>query len=132
MNRRRDQYARADRRETSPLRSLISKDRDGEVVAAARALIRTLQANGLDIHAFADTIGNANGARVDGDRRGARNRSEPSWHTIACECAERPEILHSDREPEFVKRMVRATVRGGKLSEKQEDWLRKIYARVMP
>jgi len=40
---------------------LLASDRDGEVVAAARALNRTLQRAGLDIHALADGI--ANGKR---------------------------------------------------------------------
>jgi hypothetical protein len=37
--------------------------------------------------------------------------------------------LH-EREKQFVKDMVRHTVRGGEPTEKQAGWLRKIYARV--
>lgn len=127
---------------------LLSSARDGEVVAAARALCHTLKSSELDIQALADNIGRSNSAGrsngIDpaeekriyargfeaGQRAAARNRSEPSWHEIACECAEHPEVLHSEREREFVEHMVRHTVHGGKLSEKQADWLRKIYARL--
>jgi hypothetical protein len=41
---------------------LLSSDRDGEVVAAARAIIRTLHGAGMDVHALADAVG-ANGRK---------------------------------------------------------------------
>lgn len=43
---------------------MLSSDRDGEVVAATRALCRTLKSAGLDIHALADSIGNQRAARA--------------------------------------------------------------------
>jgi hypothetical protein len=35
---------------------LLASERDGEVVAAARAIVRTLKANGGDIHALAERV----------------------------------------------------------------------------
>jgi len=53
--------------------------------------------------------------------------AERSWHDIATECLERPHF--NTREKEFVQDMIRATVNGGEPTEKQQNWLRKIYAR---
>jgi hypothetical protein len=41
---------------------LLSSDKDGEVVAAVRAIIRTLHGAGMDMHGLADAIG-ANGRK---------------------------------------------------------------------
>jgi hypothetical protein len=127
---------------------MLSSDRDGEVVAAARALCRTLKSNGLDIHALADSIGQANGhgyRKLDkaeeqqiydrgfaAGKRAVRTGSSPelSWHEIARECAEHPQRLRNEREREFIKHMVGQTLHGGQLSEKQADWLRAGYVRV--
>jgi hypothetical protein len=52
-----------------PLIRLLSSDQDGEVVAAARSLNRLLKANGSDIHAIADGIGQANGKLTEAEMR---------------------------------------------------------------
>src|SRR5262245_15884739 len=131
---------------------LLSSDTDGEVVAAARALNRTLRNAKLDIHVLADSISAVNGKKwgddhvleaykrgVEDGRREAESEpmfrnanidAEPTWHDIATECAAHPHRLHSDREKQFVKDMVRRTVHGGEPTEKQASWLRKIYTRV--
>jgi hypothetical protein len=137
-----------------PLIRLLSSDQSGEVVAAARALSRLLKTNGADIHVLADSIGQANGGLSEKEMRklydagfeaGLRKAEsahgdpgfryvnaydEPNWHDIACECAKHDKRLHSEREREFVRDMVRRSVHGGKLTEKQAAWLRSIYARV--
>jgi hypothetical protein len=123
---------------TERLRQLVrmlSSDQEGEVLSAARAINRTLKSNGLDIHFLADGIGHNDlpihdtinkvcydrgyqaGLRAASTKQtnGAHNQSEPSWHEIACECAEHADVLFSDREREFVDHMVRTTVRGGKV-----------------
>jgi hypothetical protein len=46
-----------------PLIRLLSSDQPGEVVAAARAISRTLKGAMLDIHALADGISQANGKK---------------------------------------------------------------------
>jgi hypothetical protein len=128
---------------------LLSSDRDGEVISAARAIVRTLGGAGLDIHALAESLG-INGKRfseadaaeiyrrgVEDGKRAAENENigfhsvdEPTWHEIACECAAHDKCLRDERERQFVGDMVRRTVRGGEPTEKQAHWLRAIYARV--
>lgn len=51
----------------------------------------------------------------------------PSWHDIATDCRARPH--YSAKEKQFVEDMIRATVNGGEPTEKQQNWLRKIYRR---
>ena len=129
---------------------LLTSDRDGEILAAARALGRTLKAAGLDIHILADAVGHTKGhshktvdkaeekrifdrgfeAGERAARKTGNGAKEPTWHEIAVCCAECPDRLRDDRERKFVRDMVALTVRGGKLSEKQQSWLRSIYVRV--
>jgi hypothetical protein len=56
----------------------------------------------------------------------------PSWYEIAQECAAHPELLRSNREREFVNDMLRRTVHGGELTEKQAKWLRDVWTRIRP
>jgi hypothetical protein len=128
---------------------LLSSDRDGEIVGAARAIVRTLDGAGLDIHALAEGIGAPADSKkkfseadaleiyrrgVEDGKRAAefwfRSVDEPTWHEIAGECAAHDECLRDERERQFVRDMVRWTVRGGEPTEKQAHWLRAIYARV--
>jgi hypothetical protein len=127
---------------------LLSSDRDGEVVGAARAIVRTLDSAGLDIHALAAGLESSNGKKFseadaleiyrrgmeDGKRAaeggGFHSVDEPTWHEIACECAAHDDRLRDERERQFVRDMVRRTVRGGVPTEKQAHWLRAVYARV--
>jgi hypothetical protein len=136
---------------------LLTSNCDGEVVAAARAIVRTLRAAGADIHDLAESIGAtpANGKKFTEEdarefyerglaagRRAAEQARPaafrkvdddgPRWHAIACECAARPDRLRDRREKDFVADMVRWTTRGGLPTEKQAKWLRSIYLRVQP
>jgi hypothetical protein len=131
---------------------LLSSDRGGEVLAAVSAITRTLKAEGLDLHSLAEAIeasagekkfseadaleiyqrGVAEGRAAAAVERGFRNVGEddqPTWREIACECEMHLGKLR-EREREFVQDMVRRTVHGGGLTEKQQKWLRDIYARV--
>jgi hypothetical protein len=96
---------------------LLGSDKDGEVVAAARALGRTLTSIGADFHTLADTI----------------ERSAPAAH---CGCEDHRAIARrlldsgarlSAKEWSFVADMAN---RFGSLSERQEAWLRAIFERV--
>jgi len=126
---------------------LLSSDKDGEVLAAARAIGRTLDGEKLTIHDLAEGLasggakftepdaeeiyrhGKADGRReADHDGR-SRSIGEPTWNEIARECEAASGRL-SEREREFVSDMVRGTVRDGKPTKKQANWLRAIYARV--
>jgi hypothetical protein len=127
---------------------LLTSDADGEVVAAARAITRTLATAKLDIHVLADGIatdkkfseadaieiyqrGVADGRRAAEQQQGFHDvECSLSWHAIACECAAHNSRLRDEKEREFVADMVRWTVRGGEPTEKQAKWLRAIYVRV--
>lgn len=126
---------------------LLGSDRDGEVVATARSIVRVLEGAGLDLHVLADSINGDNKIieqayrrglqdgrhQAEEERRGFRSvdaLDEPTWHEIACECASHPRRFYSEKERGFVEDMVRMTVRGGKPTEAQVAWLRKIYRLV--
>ena len=133
---------------------MLSSNQDGDVLNAARAIVRTLDTAGLDVHALAANIGGGDKKFSDEDAREIYQRGvadgrqaaereqnapvfrnvnlndEPSWHDIACECAAHGARLRDKRERKFVNDMVRWTVHGGEPTEKQAKWLRSIYARV--
>jgi len=125
------------------LRMLMS-NHDGEVVAAARSINRTLKNAGLDIHALATAVeAEGGGERLSEEqiaevfRRGqaagrceAMNTEQPNWHSVACECAAHDDRLRDERERQFVCDMVSWTRLGGEPTEKQAKWLRSIYVRV--
>jgi hypothetical protein len=128
---------------------LLASGHEGEVVAAARSIDRTLKRAGLDIHALAECVRadrkftEADAVEIyqrgvaDGHRAAERQHpafrhldNDPSWHAIACDCAAKSDRLHDQKEKDFVADMVRWTVRGGEPTERQAKWLRSIYTRV--
>jgi hypothetical protein len=139
----------------SKLLHMFASDRDSEKLAAVEGIVRVLKGAGLDVHDLADEIDpeerKKNGKKFtvkeleiynrgieDGRRQAEENQrgfrsvdalDEPSWHEIACECANHENRLNEKERP-FVKDMVRWTVRGGEPTEKQAKWLRSIYARI--
>ena len=126
---------------------LLASDKDGEVVAASRALIRVI---GADIHDVADCIGHSgNGALSEhemqeifdaGVKTGIKQTEQklrnnqgvavqfPSAHDMAMYCYQ-----HIDRlnkwEQEFVSNMVSWT-RRKPLSVKQQARLEEVYLRL--
>jgi hypothetical protein len=126
---------------------LLSSDKDGEVLAAARAIGRTLNSEKLTIHDLAEGVtgggtkftesdaaeiyrrGREDGRREADHDGGFHSVDEPTWNEIARECEAASGRLN-EREREFVSDMVRWTVRNGEPTEKQAKWLRSIYARV--
>jgi hypothetical protein len=134
----------------SKLLRLLTSSQDGEVVAATRAIKKTLEASELDIHDLADGLlalkldvkfteeealtiyqrGVEDGQAIAQQQQPVTFHSvEPSWNEIARECAAHPQCLRPN-EHEFVQDMVRRTVHGGALTPRQADWLRAIYTRV--
>jgi hypothetical protein len=134
-----------------PLIRLLSSNQDGEVLNAVRALNRLLKANGSDIHAIADSIGQANGKLSEAEMRklydagfeaGVRAVEDkqhgdedfhntdgtPSWHTIAVWCQRRDERLR-DNEREFISSVAARTVYR-EPTEKQAKWLKSIFYRL--
>jgi hypothetical protein len=127
--------------------------RTHEAVAAAQLLPKVLQSTDAHtITAIADRIAQSNGlsktemkkiydAGVAAGRKAMKQElggrafqsvddEEPSWFEIASLCRNNPQIMHSDNEKQFVSDMCRRLVHGGEPTEKQANWLRKIYARV--
>jgi hypothetical protein len=128
---------------------LLASDRDGEVVAAARAMVRTLQGIGADIHDVADRIEHSNGALSEaemqeildvGIKEGMRRAEQarrttyvapqfPSGRDMAIYCYQRIDELKSDWEHEFITNMASWT-RLRPLSVKQQAHLEKIYIKL--
>jgi hypothetical protein len=131
---------------------LLASDRDGEVVAAARAIVRTLKADGNDIHSLAERVEGASGGKLTDaemrrlyDRgyqdgvRAAENKfhcdddfrdanATPTWHSMATWCQRHSARLGS-REREFIDQMAERTV-WREPTEKQGKWLKSIWHRL--
>jgi hypothetical protein len=126
---------------------LLSSDKEGEVVAAARAIMRTLQGANLDIHALAERVGGISEADMkclydagyDAGVTATQNKQHgpgdfcnidgtPSWHEIARFCQREADRLR-EKEREFVNDMAARTV-WHEPTERQEKWLRSIFLRL--
>jgi len=106
---------------------LLGSDQDGEVVAAARALGRTLASVGEDFHSLADTIErSAHISAVDSCNEPAATRECGDHRAMARWILNRGARL-STKEWSFVADMA---IRFGSLSERQEAWLLAIYERA--
>jgi hypothetical protein len=128
---------------------LLSSSNDGEVVAAARAILRTLEAEGADIHELAERVegrklSQAEMQRIydqafaDGKNAAAanagfsdvsRNGAGPSFHEMACEITHKENGQLTPKERDFVDDMVRWCARR-EPPEKQAKWLHAIYCRI--
>jgi hypothetical protein len=133
---------------------LLASDKDGEVVAAARAMIRTLQGIGADVHDIAEYIEHPRGEISEADmqaildkgieigvkRAGQQSRSNggashhvtpqfPPARDMAMHCYRNIDELRSDWEREFVTNMASWT-RVRPLSPKQQAHLEKIYIKL--
>jgi len=106
---------------------LLASDKDGEVVAAANAIRRTLCTAGMDMHCLATII-----------ERGRQRPPPlpPRPFTIAetiAYCAERDGAL-SNREKQFIFDLEGQLLRFGEadleLSDKQRGWLAAIFTNV--
>jgi hypothetical protein len=106
---------------------LLSSDKDGEVLAAASAIKRTLAAEGSDIHALADALCRPQPKEPPRPPPPPPPR-EDDWYGMPCECQAHSEQL-SEREQGFVDDMVGWTAFRAP-TEKQQAWLLSIYRRV--
>ena len=116
---------------------MLSSTNDGEVIAAARAIMRTLEAEGADIHALAERLEGRklsqsemqriyDKAFTDGKKAAAANTGfsdvngsgGPSFHEMACEIQDKENGRLSEKERDFVEDMVRWCARR-EPSEKQ-------------
>ena len=131
---------------------MLASERDGEVVAAARAIVRTLKAAGADIHVLAERVETANGSKLtDGEMRklydagydaGVRAAEAkqhgphdfrnvdgtPAWHEIARFCQQSRDRLR-EKEREFINDITSRTV-WREPTERQSKWLRSIFYRL--
>jgi hypothetical protein len=112
---------------------LLASDRDGEVVAAARALGRALAAHGCDFHDLARLIeapspapAPPSGGRTEAGRRNGSVETEPTWEEMVEACADWPERF-SPREWGLITTLQHWR---GEPSEKQINWLNALYRRV--
>jgi hypothetical protein len=133
---------------------LLASDKDGEVVAVARAMQRTLLGIGADFHCLADRVEHSNGSqlseaemrkiydaglkegmRIERTRRPASAFTDvtvngfPSARDMAMFCYQNKANLRSDWEDEFITNMA-AWTRTKPLSEKQQAHLEKIYIKL--
>jgi hypothetical protein len=129
---------------------LLASERDGEVVAAARAIVRTLKSTGADIHTLAERVENANGGKLSeaemrklydaGYEAGVRAVESmsagdfhnvdgtPAWNEIALFCQKNSNRLR-ENERQFVNDMASRSV-WREPTEKQAKWLRSIFYRL--
>lgn len=98
---------------------MLSSSHDGEVVAAARAIERTLKDAGRDWHDLVKVIISPSIAPV----------LPETWRGVAMYCHDRNRCLNP-REAEFAADMCSRLVCGGQPTERQASWLRAIYAKV--
>lgn len=126
---------------------MLSSPNEGEVVGAARALLRTLASDGSDIHELAQRVGSNRLLRSDMERirdaafkAGAASvqaaadfsnvgNDTPSYHAMACEVQHRGDGRLTPKEQDFVNDMVRWCARR-EPSEKQAKWLHSIWCRI--
>jgi hypothetical protein len=131
---------------------MLSSDREGEVISAVHALLRTLKSKGADIHALADRIEKPNGGALTDTEmkklydagyqdgvRAAENKMHgnsdfrdidgfPAWSEIALYCQRNNHRLRPN-EQEFVNDMAAQTV-WREPTSKQAKWLKSIFLRL--
>jgi hypothetical protein len=100
---------------------LLASDRDGEVVAAARALKRTLTSVGADFHTLADSVERPEPAAQVHYDTAPRADASARW------LAEHHMHRLTAKEQSFVRDMV---IWSGAPTERQRQWLRSIVERV--
>ncbi len=120
--------ALATRSKVASLVRLLGSDQDGEALAACRALSRILAANGSDLHSLA--------AEIEAQPYAVSSTSAPPasrkpWATVARWVHDHSDDRLSAREREFVADLTTYLRRGREPSEKQAEWLQKIYGRLV-
>jgi hypothetical protein len=127
------------------LLKMLSSSSDGEVIAAARALLRTLAQEGADVHDLAERVEGRKLSQAEIQRiydkafaagkesvAAAASFSDvgvPSFHSMACEIQHKADGRLSPKETDFVGDMVRwCALR--EPSEKQAKWLHAIYCKI--
>ena len=105
---------------------LLSSDRDGEALAAVRALARELKSANADFHDLADRL--AEGP-TPAARASSRAPANDDWRGAARWCASHGDGLNA-REQQFIDDMAGKARRANTLTERQESWLWAIHDRL--
>jgi hypothetical protein len=126
---------------------MLSSSNDGEVINAARAILRTLAQEGADIHELAARVENGNGELSEAEMQKIYNEAfhrgkdsaaanagfhnvEPSTvYEMACDIKDRCFDRLEEREQGLVNTITRWYA-SKEPSEKQSKWLRDIYRRT--
>jgi hypothetical protein len=103
---------------------LLSSNRDGEVVAAARALCRTLRGAGADLHDLADVL---DGNVMPSPPPPPPPQEHPIDQRLAQHILENHESELTDWEIEFLKSIVQWR---GRLTAKQHARLEKLWREI--
>lgn len=101
---------------------LLASDKDGEVLSAARSILRVAAAAGCDVHCLATKVAAA-----------FQDKVEPlealGWRDLASEIAMHVDALDI-AESDFLKNMMALARSGGQPTERQVAWLQAIYRRI--
>jgi hypothetical protein len=108
---------------------LLASDHDGEVVATARAIDRTLKSAGLDLHDLAQAMAAPKTPTVYVSHAAPQPAQRPtSLRDIAFWLRTHVGSRMNHKEQKFVADMAARLSAGCRASKKQENWLRNIYA----
>ncbi|KLK90736.1 hypothetical protein AA309_23790 [Microvirga vignae] len=111
----------------SKLIPMLATDHDGEVVAAVRAIGRTLNGAGMDFHNLVEALCQHNPVTY----APPPSEKEPeTWSEIAIWCRNRDGGDLSYKERKFVVDMIHRTATGYEPTEKQAAWLRAIRVKL--
>ena len=110
----------------------LASTHEGEVVATARAIERTLRGAGLDLHSLASAV---EAPPETKEIIVYRDRPPPevepdTWVGVARWCRDHDDDALTAKERAFVTDMTARLTCDGTLSEKQAAWLRAIYVRL--
>lgn len=103
----------------------LASNHDGEVIATVRAIRRTLEGAGTDLHELASVIISDRSKpepKKAKPRRKPKTTVEADWAEIITRCLRRADELN-EREWGFVHSMARYIRAGSAPSEKQAEWL---------
>jgi hypothetical protein len=131
----------------------LASPHDGELVATVRALRRTLEANGLDIHVIADPLEAPNGKHIPEEEmqrlyaagfaagvQAAENRQhgsddfrgtdgKPTWEAVAF-FLQRNKHRLDPKHHEFIDDMAARTAWGHEPTERQHKYLHSLFYKL--
>jgi hypothetical protein len=100
---------------------LLSSDKDGEVIASVRGLIRILHSNNEDIHSFASWI--------QGEEQSPESQLDLDREAVVT-CYKYKDLLPRDKDREFIENVVKVVARGHELTPKQRKWAMDLYSSI--